>query len=117
MRTSTITGRTSQLPFCMAARPPETATGTIGACALIAMMKPPFLNGNSSAVRLRVPSGKIRKELPERMDSAARSIEAIDASLRSRSTGTKPPATITAPSTGSFVSSALKSTCSRLCNA
>ena len=34
------------------------------------MMKPPFLNGRSSALRLRVPSGKIRKELPARIDSA-----------------------------------------------
>ena len=40
------------------------ATGTTGACALIAMMKPPFLNGSSSPVRLRVPSGKMRNELP-----------------------------------------------------
>ena len=29
-------------------------------------MKPPFLNGNSAPVRLRVPSGKIRNELPSR---------------------------------------------------
>ena len=28
-------------------------------------MKPPFLNGKSSEVRLRVPSGKIRNELPD----------------------------------------------------
>ena len=46
--TSTMTGRTYQLPVCIAARPPDTATGTIGACALIAMMKPPFLNGSIS---------------------------------------------------------------------
>ncbi len=84
-------------PSASRTRPPDTATGTIGACALIAMMKPPFLNGKSSAVRLRVPSGKIRNELPARIDAAARSIDAIDASRRSRSTGTNPPATITAP--------------------
>ena len=43
---------------------PVIATGTIGAWPLIAMMKPPFLNGSSAPVRLRVPSGKIRNELP-----------------------------------------------------
>ena len=42
------------------------ATGTIGACPLIAMMNPPFLKGKSSPVRLRVPSGKIRNEFPSR---------------------------------------------------
>ena len=47
------------------------ATGTIGACALIAMMKPPFLNGSRLPVWLRVPSGKIRNELPARIDSRA----------------------------------------------
>ena len=36
------------------------------------MMNPPFLNGSSSPVRLRVPSGKIRNELPARSDSAPR---------------------------------------------
>ena len=45
----------------------------------------------------------------------SRSIDAMDASRLSRSTGTNPPATMTAPSTGSLVSSALNSTCSRLC--
>ena len=44
--------------------------------ALIAMTKPPFLNGSSSSVRLRVPSGKIRNELPSRIDCDARSIDA-----------------------------------------
>ena len=39
------------------------------------MMKPPFLNGSSSAVRLRVPSGKIRNELPDRIDAAPASID------------------------------------------
>ena len=47
----------------------------------MAMMKPPFLNGSSSAVRLRVPSGKIRNELPERIDAAPASIDRIAASL------------------------------------
>jgi hypothetical protein len=89
----------------------------MGAPALMAMMKPPFLNGKSSDVRLRVPSGKIRKELPALIESAARSIEAIDASRRSRSTATNPPASITLPSTGSLVSSALNKTCNRRCRA
>ena len=55
------------------------------------MMKPPFLNGSSSAVRLRVPSGKIRNELPARIDAAPASIDRIAASLLRRSTGMKPP--------------------------
>jgi len=75
----------------MAARPPVIATGTIGACALIAMMKPPFLNGSKSPVLLRVPSGKIRKEFPLRIDRAPASIDRIAASLFRRSTGMKPP--------------------------
>jgi len=33
-------------------------------------MNPPFLNGRRSSVRLRVPSGKIRKEFPARIDAA-----------------------------------------------
>ena len=65
------------LPFRIAARPPWTATGTMGACAWIAMMKPPFLNGSNSPPRLRVPSGKIRKELPARSESAPHSIDCI----------------------------------------
>ena len=71
IRTLTCTGRTMGLPFRMASRPPWTATGTIGACAWMAMMNPPFLNGSRSPVRLRVPSGKIRNELPARSDSRA----------------------------------------------
>ena len=45
------------------------------------MMKPPFLNGSSSSVLLRVPSGKIRNELPARIDSAPASIDRIADSL------------------------------------
>ena len=51
---------------------PEIATGTIGACALIAMMKPPFLNGSSSSVRLRVPSGKDQERVARRGSIARR---------------------------------------------
>src|SRR5262249_10863986 len=47
MRMLSVAGRTNIVPFCIAASPPWTATGTIGACALMAMMKPPFLNGSS----------------------------------------------------------------------
>ena len=65
-----------RLPRCIAARPPWIATGTMGAPALMAMMKPPFLNGSSSSVLLRVPSGKIRNELPRRIDAAPASIDA-----------------------------------------
>ena len=59
------------LPLRMAFRVPVIATGTIGACPFSAMMNPPFLNGNRAPVRLRVPSGKIRNELPARSASAA----------------------------------------------
>ena len=90
------------LPFRIASRPPDTATGTIGACALIAMMKPPFLKGKSSSVRLRVPSGKIRNELPLRIDAAARSMASIASSCCSRVTGTKPPVSMTMPRIGSL---------------
>ena len=68
-RTSSPVAR-SALPLRIASRPPVMATGTIGACAWRAMMKPPFLKGRSSSVRLRVPSGKIRNELPARIDAA-----------------------------------------------
>jgi len=66
-----VTGQISGLPFLIAARPPDTVTGTIGVWALIAITKPPFLNGSSSPVRLRVPSGKTTNELPSRRASAA----------------------------------------------
>src|SRR6185436_617457 len=62
--TSTVVGQMSALPFLMACRPPVTATGTMGACAFRAMTNPPFLNGRSSPVRLRVPSGKMKNEYP-----------------------------------------------------
>ena len=58
----TVAGQMSALPFRIARSPPDTATGTMGACAWIAMTKPPFLNGNSSPVRLRVPSGKMKND-------------------------------------------------------
>ena len=80
-----------QLPLRIESRPPCTATGTTGAPPLIAMMKPPFLNGSSSPVLLRVPSGKIKNELPARSDSAPLSIDLSAASLFRRSTGMKPP--------------------------
>ena len=51
------------------------ATGTTGACALIAMMNPPFLNGSSSPVRLRVPSGKDQERVAR---PAARSAAPFD---------------------------------------
>ncbi len=82
--------RSARLPLRIAARPPETATGTIGACALIAMTKPPFLNGSSSPVRLRVPSGKMRNELPARSASAARSTGRQALLRLARSSGTNP---------------------------
>ena len=87
----TVTGRMIRLPRRMAARPPWMATGTIGAPALIAMMKPPFLNGSISSVSLRVPSGKIRNELPARSDRAPASIDRIADSFLLRSIGMKPP--------------------------
>ena len=107
IRTRIVTGRTTGLPLRIAARPPVTATGTTGACAWMAMMKPPFLKGSRASVRLRVPSGKIRNELPARSDSAPRAIEANDCSGSRRSTGTNPPTCIARPSSGSLESSAL----------
>ena len=50
----------------------------------MAMTKPPFLNGSSSSVRERVPSGKIRNVLPDWMERTASAIEAIAFSRFSR---------------------------------
>ena len=71
--TRMVVGQMSALPFRIASRPPITATGTTGAYALMAITKPPFLNGSSSPVLLRVPSGKMKKALPARSASAASS--------------------------------------------
>ena len=55
-------------------------------------MKPPFLNGSRSSVRLRVPSGKDQERVARRGSTAApASIDRIAASLLRRSTGMKPP--------------------------
>ena len=116
IRTDSVTGRTIRLPRRIASRPPVIATGTIGACAFSAMMNPPFLKGKSSSVRLRVPSGKIRKEFPRRIDSAASSMAASASSRRPRSTGTKPPVSMTMPRIGSFRNSALNRMCRRRCS-
>ena len=102
-----VTGLDDGLPLRIASRAPVIATGTTGACPLIAMMNPPFLNGNSSPVRLRVPSGKIRNELPSRSASAARSIAGRLCSGLPRSSGTNPARSKARTSTGSFRSSAL----------
>ena len=48
----------------------------MGTWASMAMMKPPFLNGSRFPVRLRVPSGKIRNELPSRSESEPLAIDA-----------------------------------------
>ena len=95
------------LPRRMASAPPEMATGTIGACAFSAIRKPPFLNGSISPVLLRVPSGKIRNELPSRIDRAPASSERIAASLLRRSIGTKPPCRNARASSGIALISAL----------
>src|SRR5687768_8783092 len=107
MRTLTWTGRTIGLPLRIAALAPLMATGTTGTCASIAITNPPFLNGSRSPVRLRVPSGKMRNELPARSDSAPREIEASAFSRSARSTATKPPTSNTFPMIGNFRSSAL----------
>jgi hypothetical protein len=57
-----LTGEMMKLPFRIAERAPTIAMGTIGAWARMARMAAPFLNGSSSPVRLRVPSGKTRNE-------------------------------------------------------
>ena len=48
----------TRLPFRIASRAPLIATGTIGACPFIAMMKPPFLNGKQLAGPAARPFGK-----------------------------------------------------------
>ena len=91
------------LPLRIDARPPLTATGTTGAWACSAMMKPPFLNGSSSPVRLRVPSGKIRNELPWPSDATAASTDANDLRRSARSTATNPPRSNAIPISGTLV--------------
>ena len=97
----------TRLPFRIASRAPVIATGTIGACALSAMMKPPFLNGSSSPVRLRVPSGKIRNELPvaQRLGGPLDRRQALLG--LPRSSGTKPARSNARTRIGSLRSSAL----------
>ena len=82
-------------PFRIASRAPLMATGTTGACAFSAMMKPPFLNGNRAPVRLRVPSGKIRNELPSRSAVArpARSPAGSARGCRARAARSRPDRT------------------------
>ena len=48
-------------------RVPLMLTGTMGCPALMAMMNTPFLKGNSSRDRARVPSGKMIRETPRLM--------------------------------------------------
>ena len=74
MRTLIVTGRMIGLPFRIALCVPRMTSGTIWARPRMAMTKPPFLNGSSSPLRLRVPSGKTRNELPARSAAAAASI-------------------------------------------
>ena len=105
--TSTCTGWIQGLPFRIASRAPLMATGTIGAWALSAITKPPFLNGSSCPVRLRVPSGKIRKELPSRKAAAARSMAGRLWSRLPRCSGTKPAMSKARVRIGSFRNSAL----------
>src|SRR6185503_19231858 len=105
--TLTLTGLTMGLPLCIAARPPLIASGITGVCAPMALMNPPFLNGRRSPVRLRVPSGKIRKELPALSDSAPMAIDRIALSRSLRSMGTNPPTSNTVPMIGILCSSAL----------
>ncbi len=103
----TVAGQMSGLPFRIAFRPPETATGTIGACALIAITKPPFLNGSSSPVRLRVPSGKMKNALPSR-ERVGRLIDGGPALVSVAALERHEPGHVeTQTSTGSFRSSAL----------
>ena len=60
-----VPDRITILPRFKATLEPETATGTTGTCAWMAITKPPFLNGSMSPVRLRVPSGKMMNERPD----------------------------------------------------
>ena len=58
-------------------RVPLMLTGTMGCPALMAMMNTPFLKGNSSRDRARVPSGKMIRETP-RFDDGRGPVEALD---------------------------------------
>jgi hypothetical protein len=106
-RTVIAAGQMTQLPLRIASSPPVTATGTIGAWALMAITNPPFLNGSSSPVRLRVPSGKMKNEVPSARVRAARSTAGQLWSRFARSTGTNPAMSNAHTSTGKRLSPAL----------
>ena len=65
-------GRSKNRPFGMISNVLPTYTGTTGTWAAMARPKGAFLNGSSSPVRLRVPSGNNNAEVPLRITSAAR---------------------------------------------
>ena len=79
------------LPFRIAARPPWIATGTIGTCASIAMMKPPFLNGQQVAGAAAGAFGKDQERVAgPRATAAPLAIDAIAFSRSPRSIGDEP---------------------------
>jgi len=65
-------GRRKSRPLGMISNVLPTYTGTTGTWAAMASPNGAFLNGSSSPVRLRVPSGNNSADVPPRMISAAR---------------------------------------------
>ena len=86
---------------------PVMATGTTGTSACSAMAKGPFLKACTSPSRLRVPSGKTMRLVPERTRAAARAREATARAWSRRSTGTCPPRAMYQPKIGQEKTSAL----------
>lgn len=73
----------------------------------IAIMKPPFLKGSSSPVRLRVPSGAIHTLVPLASFSLATARLSTARWRSARSIAMKPASCIALPNTGSLKSSIL----------
>ena len=103
----TVTGRMMGLPRRIAWPAPRIVNGTTAAPPRIAITNPPFLNGSSAPLRLRVPSGKTRNEKPARNAAAAVSMAARLCSRLRRSIGTNPAIAKAAGSSGSLWISAL----------
>ena len=80
-------------------------TGRIGAPVSSARTKPPFLNGRSSPVGLRVPSGAIQIGTPLASFAFASWRLAIARSVFLRSIEMNPAALIAPPKTGTSKSS------------
>ena len=79
---------------------PMMATGTMSTPESIARWKPPFLNGPSRPSRVRVPSGKMTTDWPDRIRRAASpTVRRADAAFW-RSMKMKRPAAMAQPNSG-----------------